>query len=84
MILSTSTRLIRIVERAGIVSRMRRLARDVSAFLEEERAMLRPTRQTHGRSRLLQRALAFSICVGVFVASSVAIGGVGFSQRGGL
>src|SRR5256885_8211630 len=81
MILSTSTRLGRVVDRVRELSgRMRRLAReDVNMeFLEEERAMLYDQLdKLTSRSRLLQRALTvFYLAVGVFVASSVAIGGV--------
>jgi len=68
--------------------RMRRLAReDVKMeFLEEERAMLYDQLdKLTSRSRLLQRALTvFYLAVGVFVASSVAIGGVGFFSARGL
>src|SRR5436190_11488823 len=90
MILSTSTRLIRIVDRVRELSgRMRRLARDdvQTEFLEEERAMLYDQLdKLTSRSRLLQRALTtFYLAVGVFVASSVAIGGVAFfSTRGAI
>jgi len=89
MILSTSTRLIRIVDRVRELSgRMRRLAReDVERdFLEEERAMLYDQLdKLTSRSRLLQRALTvFYLAVGVFVASSVAIGAVGFFSARGL
>jgi hypothetical protein len=89
LILSTSTRLIRIVDRVRELSgRMRRLARDdvQTEFLEEERAMLYDQLdKLTSRSRLLQRALTvFYLAVGVFVASSVAIGGVGFFSARGL
>src|SRR5213078_1177798 len=89
MILSTSTRLGRVVDRVRELSgRMRRLAReDVKMeFLEEERAMLYDQLdKLTSRSRLLQRALTvFYLAVGVFVASSVAIGGVAFFSARGL
>src|SRR5437867_7810660 len=88
MILSTSTRLGRVVDRVRSLSdRLRHLGGgDESAeFFEEERAMLYDQLdKLTSRSRLLQRALTtFYLAVGVFVASSVAIGGVAFfSARG--
>ena len=89
MILSTSTRLGRVVDRVRELSdRMRQLAgEDLSIeFLEEERAMLYDQLdKLTSRSRLLQRALtSFYLAVGVFVASSVAIGGVAFFSARGL
>src|SRR6476659_1216557 len=83
MILSTSTRLGRVVDRVRSISdRLRELAHeDVSIeFLEEERAMLYDQLDwLTSRSRLLQRALtSFYLAVGVFVATSVAIGIVSF------
>ena len=89
MILSTSTRLGRVVDRVRELSaRLRRLAvEDVTVeFLEEERAMLYDQLdKLTSRSRLLQRALTvFYLAVGVFVASSVAIGGVAFFSARGL
>jgi hypothetical protein len=89
MILSTSTRLGRVVDRVRILSdRVRELAReDVSVeFLEEERAMLYDQLdKLTSRSRLLQRALtSFYLAVAVFVASSVAIGAVAFFYNRGL
>jgi hypothetical protein len=89
MILSTSTRLGRVVDRVRELSaRLRRLAReDIKVeFLEEERAMLYDQLdKLTSRSRLLQRALTtFYLAVGVFVASSVAIGGVAFFSARGL
>jgi hypothetical protein len=89
MILSTSTRLGRVVDRVRELSvRMRRLAREEvkMEFLEEERVMLYDQLdKLTSRSRLLQRALTvFYLAVGVFVASSVAIGAVGFFSARGL
>jgi hypothetical protein len=89
MILSTSTRLGRVVDRVRQLSdRLRRLAEeDLSAeLLEEERAMLYDQLdKLTSRSRLLQRALTtFYLAVGVFVASSVAIGAVAFFYARGL
>jgi hypothetical protein len=89
MILSTSTRLGRVVDRVRELSdRLRRLAgQEVTVeFLEEERAMLYDQLdKLTSRSRLLQRALTvFYLAVGVFVASSVAIGGVAFFSARGL
>ena len=83
MILSTSTRLGRVVDRVRSLSdRLRRLSSDDEAaeFFEEERAMLYDQLdKLTSRSRLLQRALTtFYLAVGVFVATSVAIGVVAF------
>ena len=88
MILSTSTRLGRVVDRTRSLSdRLRRLTteEETSEFLEEERAMLYgQLDMLTSRSRLLQRALTlFYLAVGIFVATSVAIGVVAFfSARG--
>ena len=89
MILSTSTRLGRVVDRVRELSdRLRKLAREEATveFLEEERAMLYDQLdKLTSRSRLLQRALTvFYFAVGVFVASSVAIGAVAFFSTRGL
>src|SRR5256714_14096233 len=88
MILPTSTRLGRVVDRVRSLSdRLRQLANnDAGAeFFDEERAMLYDQLdKLTSRSRLLQRALTtFYLAVGVFVATSVAIGVVAFfSARG--
>jgi hypothetical protein len=79
MILSTSTRLGRVVDRVRSLSdRLQELAAgDTSdGFHEERRAMLYDQLdKLTSRSRLLQRALTtFYVAVGVFVATSVAIG----------
>src|SRR2546428_11075816 len=84
MILSTSTRLGRVVDRVRSLSdRLQELSRgDTSTELfEEQRAMLFDhLDRLPSRSRLLQRALTtFYLAVGVFVATSVAIGVVSFS-----
>ncbi|HEX3142753.1 MAG TPA: DUF2721 domain-containing protein [Pyrinomonadaceae bacterium] len=89
MILSTSTRLGRVVDRVRELSaRLRQLANeDINVeFLEEERAMLYDQLdKLTSRSRLLQRALtSFYLAVGVFVATSVAIGAVAFFYARGL
>lgn len=83
MILSTSTRLGRVVDRVRSLSdRLRRLthAEEALEYLEEERAMLYDQLdKLTSRSRLLQRALTtFYLAVGIFVAASVAIGVVAF------
>src|SRR5437868_8816924 len=83
MILSTSTRLGRVVDRVRSLSdRLRQLANNGASveFFEEERAMLYDQLdKLTSRSRLLQRALTtFYLAVGVFVATSVAIGVVEF------
>src|SRR5207248_7294129 len=82
MILSTSSRLGRVVDRVRSLSdRLRRLTdEEGSEFGEEERAMLYDQLdKLTSRSRLLQRALTtFYLAVGVFVATSVAIGVVAF------
>jgi hypothetical protein len=85
MILSTSTRLGRVVDRVRSLSgRLRHLtsAEEDSEFFEEERAMLYDQLdKLTSRSRLLQRALTtFYLAVGIFVATSVAIGVVSFSS----
>jgi hypothetical protein len=89
MILSTSTRLGRVVDRVRSLSdRLRQLSAsdEEPEFFEEERAMLYDQLdKLTSRSRLLQRALTtFYLAVGVFVASSVAIGGVAFFYARGL
>jgi hypothetical protein len=83
MILSTSTRLGRIVDRVRSLSdRLQTISRGEPAveFLEEQRAMLfDQLDKLTSRSRLLQRGLTtFYLAVGVFVATSVAIGLVAF------
>lgn len=88
MILSTSTRLGRVVDRVRSLSdRLRRLTQEPDdPFFEEERAMLYDQLdKLTSRSRLLQRALTvFYLAVGVFVATSVAIGAVAFFFARGL
>jgi hypothetical protein len=79
MILSTSSRLGRVVDRVRAISdRLQAMARGEAEteLLEEERAMLFvQLDKLTSRSRLLQRALTiFYLAVGVFVATSVAIG----------
>lgn len=82
MILSTSTRLGRVVDRVRSLSdRLQELSNEEvpGEFAEEKRAMFYNQLDT-SRSRLLQRALTtFYVAVGVFVATSVAIGVVSFS-----
>jgi len=83
MILSTSTRLGRVVDRVRSLSdRLQELPHDDAKadLLEEKRAMLfDQLDKLTSRSRLLQRALTtFYLAVGVFVATSVAIGVVSF------
>lgn len=84
MILSTSTRLGRVVDRVRSLSdRLRQLSGDEdekAEFFEEERAMLYDQLdKLTSRSRLLQRAMtSFYLAVGVFVATSVSIGVVAF------
>jgi len=84
MILSTSTRLGRVVDRVRSLSdRLQELssAQSPTDLTEERRAMLYDQLdKLTSRSRLLQRALTtFYVAVGVFVATSVAIGVVSFS-----
>ena len=88
MILSTSTRLGRVVDRVRSLSdRFQQLADfgSTAEFFEEQRAMLYDQLdKLTSRSRLLQRALTtFYLAVGVFVATSVAIGVVAFSGARG-
>jgi len=83
MILSTSTRLGRVVDRVrGLSDRLRQLSSvdEKVDFFEEERAMLYDQLdKLTSRSRLLQRAMtSFYLAVGVFVATSVSIGVVAF------
>src|SRR5881296_3543810 len=83
MILSTSSRLGRVVDRVRSLSdRLQELSHGDSEIdlLEERRAMLfDQLDKLTSRSRLLQRALTtFYLAVGVFVATSVAIGVVAF------
>ena len=83
MILSTSTRLGRVVDRVRSLSdRLRQLSgiNEESEYFEEERAMLfDQLDKLTSRSRLLQRAMtSFYLAVGVFVATSVSIGLVAF------
>jgi hypothetical protein len=82
MILSTSTRLGRVVDRVRSLSdRLQALPDDDgNDLLEEKRAMIfDQLDKLTSRSRLLQRALTtFYLAVGVFVATSVAIGVVSF------
>lgn len=83
MILSTSTRLGRVVDRVRSLSdRLRTLTREEeqNELFEEERAVLYDQLdKLTSRSRLLQRAMtSFYLAVGVFVATSVAIGIVAF------
>jgi hypothetical protein len=89
LILSTSTRLGRVVDRVRALSdRLRQLAAsdEQPEFFEEERAMLYDQLdKLTSRSRLLQRALTtFYLAVGVFVATSVASGGVAFFYARGV
>jgi len=89
MILSTTTRLGKVVDRVRVLSdRLLQLAGDevTVEFLEEERAMMYDQLdKLTSRSRLLQRALTvFYLAVGVFVATSVAVGGVAFFYQNGL
>src|SRR5437588_2432824 len=86
MILSTSTRLGSVVDRVRALSdRLRSLTSEEKPeeFFEEESAMLYDQLDwLTSRSRLLQRALTtFYLAVGVFVATSVAIGVVAFFER---
>ncbi len=88
MILSTSTRLGRVVDRVRALSdRLQELGRHEAEddFAEERRVMLYDQLdKLTSRSRLLQRALTtFYLAVGVFVATSVAIGVVAFSGTRG-
>ncbi len=83
MILSTSTRLGRVVDRVRSISdRLQSLPHDDAdvELMGEKRAMIfDQLDKLTSRSRLLQRALTtFYLAVGVFVATSVAIGIVSF------
>jgi hypothetical protein len=83
LILSTSTRLGRVVDRVRSLSdRLQSLPEDDATmeYLAEKRAMIYDQLdKLTSRSRLLQRGLTtFYLAVGVFVATSVAIGVVSF------
>jgi len=89
MILSTSTRLSRVVDRVrSQLDRLRELsdAEEKPPFFEEERALLYDQLdKLTSRSRVLQRALtSFYLAVGVFVATSAAIGLVAFFAARGF
>ncbi|MEP6706837.1 MAG: DUF2721 domain-containing protein [Pyrinomonadaceae bacterium] len=85
MILSTSTRLGRVVDRVRSLSdRLEELSHGNPArteYIEERRAMIfGQLDKLTSRSRLLQRGLTtFYVAVGIFVATSVAIGLVAIS-----
>src|ERR1700704_3497367 len=88
MILSSSTRLGRVVDRTRALSdRLQEVSSGEASteFFEERRAMLYDQLdKLTSRSRLLQRALtSFYLAVGVFVATSVAIGVVAFFSAHG-
>jgi hypothetical protein len=83
MILSTSTRLGRVVDRVRSLSdRLQSLTDDNTRtdLIDEKREMIfDQLDKLTSRSRLLQRALTtFYLAVGIFVATSVAIGVVSF------
>jgi hypothetical protein len=83
MILSTSTRLGRVVDRVRSLSdRLQTISSDDGngELIEERREMIfNQLDKLTSRSRLLQRALTtFYLAVGMFVATSVAIGIVSF------
>ena len=84
MILSSSVRLGRVVDRVRSLSdRLLEISREgyEEEFLEERRAMLYDQLdKLTSRSRLLQRGLTtFYLAVGIFVATSVAIGVASFT-----
>lgn len=85
MILSTSTRLGRVVDRVRALSdRLEELANskpDVMKFYEERRIMIfDQLDKLTSRARLLQRCMTiFYIALGIFVSTSVAIGIVAVS-----
>src|ERR1044071_8916380 len=82
MILSTSTRLGRVVDRVRSLSDRLQAATgdETDEFYEERLAMIYgQLDKLTSRSRLLQRALTtFYLAVGIFVATSFAIGVVSF------
>jgi Protein of unknown function (DUF2721) len=83
MILSTSTRLGRVVDRVRSLSeRLRKLTSEEEhneLFAEERAVLYDQLDKLTSRSRLLQRAMtSFYLAVGVFVATSVSIGVVAF------
>ncbi len=89
MILSTSTRLGRVVDRVrDLTDRLEEMARSKQEpdLFELRRAMtFDQLDRLTSRSRLLQRSLTlFYMAVGIFVATSVAIGIVAISSRHSL
>jgi len=82
MILSTSTRLGRVVDRVrGLSDRLEELSGKTSNqstdTTERQTMIFAQLDKLTSRARILQRAMvSFYLCLGMFVATSVAIGGV--------
>jgi hypothetical protein len=82
MILSTSTRLGRVVDRVRALSdKLEELAAKTGSEVRESRErqgiIFAQLDKLTSRARILQRAMvSFYLCLGMFVATSVAIGGV--------
>jgi len=77
MILSTSTRLGRVVDRVRSLSdKLEELARSAASESKERQAVIfAQLDKLTSRARILQRAMvSFYLCLGMFVATSVAIG----------
>lgn len=82
LILSTSTRLGRVVDRVRVLSdRFEELARgapEIELFEERRALIFNQLDRLTSRARLLQRSMTvFYMALGIFVATSVAIGVVG-------
>jgi hypothetical protein len=82
MILSTSTRLGRVVDRVRVLSdKLEELAEknDVRDTRERQTIIFAQLDKLTSRARILQRSMVcFYLCLGMFVATSVAIGVVAF------
>ncbi|HYE64921.1 MAG TPA: DUF2721 domain-containing protein [Pyrinomonadaceae bacterium] len=85
LILSTSTRLGRVVDRVRILSeRLEELARgktDVELYEERRQMIFEQLDKLTSRARILQRCMTiFYLALGIFVATSVSIGVVAVSR----
>lgn len=83
MILSTSSRLGRVVDRVRALSdKLEELARDSNDTKERQGIIFAQLDKLTSRARILQRSMvAFYLATGMFVATSVAIGIVAFVSR---
>ena len=83
MILSTSSRLGRVVDRVRALSdKLEELAKDSNDTKERQGIIFAQLDKLTSRARILQRSMvAFYLATGMFVATSVAIGIVAFVPR---